>query len=222
MSHPIQKEQSWLGQVIPAARQAWGLCARSVGTEIESLPVPRARVLRRWGGRGGARGWLTLQPQVATHCARSVQASDPWLTSKMWVVTTLLNFKDSTRCQLLPLASCLHSLPAKLASAETYRVSWLRTPQAPACELQPRGWRPRPAQSAPLGFRDQDPQDSRTTEGPSLAEACLVGYKPGWGLALHRTTPLLFTQAKERKIIAQETVTSPGKPVVSHRSPPNP
>lgn len=82
------------------------------------------------GGRGGAWGWLTLQPQVATHCARSVQASDPWLTSKSWVLTMLLNFKDSTRCQLLPLAFCLHSLPAKLASAETYRVSWLRTPQA--------------------------------------------------------------------------------------------
>lgn len=31
---------------------------RSVGTEIESLPVPRARVLRRWGGSEWARGWL--------------------------------------------------------------------------------------------------------------------------------------------------------------------
>ena len=78
----------------------------------------------------------------------------------------------------------------------------------PACELQPRGRRPSPAQSAPLGFRDQDPQDARTTEGPSLVEAGLVGYKPGWGLALHRTTLLLFTQAKERKTIAQETATS--------------
>lgn len=35
---------------------------RSVGTEIETLPVPMARVLRRWGGQG--KGSRLAEPRV--------------------------------------------------------------------------------------------------------------------------------------------------------------